>query len=191
EDTSFCAQFPAPGEARLGSCPGQDNSGSGGNNFVGGKWYMTVNGQVFPTVQITEPDGEIWRVATGAGSLSWNLQLVDDASQNPMTLQLVAIDGVAVHLPQDATTNSIVQMADGRFRVVPCPDAMVIGGTGPVCVNEIVMMPSSRVELWVTYRNGHGRITPPPRGAKRHWPKVPRYRASWHWRLPPRTRHWP
>src|SRR5215468_4349069 len=70
EDTSFCAQFPAPGETRLGSCPGQDNSGSGGNNFVGGKWYMTVNGQVFPTVQITEPDGEIWRVATGAGSLS-------------------------------------------------------------------------------------------------------------------------
>jgi L-ascorbate oxidase len=165
EDTSFCAQFPAPGETRLGSCPGQDNSGSGGNNFVGGKWYMTVNGQVFPTVHVTEPDGEIWRVATGAGSLSWNLQLVDDASQKPMTLQLVAIDGVAVHLPQDTTTDSIVQMAGGRFRVVPCPDAMVIGATVPICVNEIVMMPSSRVEFWVTYRNGQGRIAPPPRGA--------------------------
>ena len=65
---------------------------------------MTVNGQQFPTIPITEPDGEIWRIATGAGSLSWDLQLVDDATHNPMTVQLIAIDGVAVHLPQDTTT---------------------------------------------------------------------------------------
>jgi FtsP/CotA-like multicopper oxidase with cupredoxin domain len=164
EDPDFCAQFPAAHEVRNGSCPGQDNSADGGTNFVGGKWYMTLNGQVFPTVPITAPDGEIWRVGTGAGSLSWDLQLVDDATHQPMTVQLIAIDGVAVHLPQDTTSGQMVQMANGRFRVVPCPDATVIGSTLPVCVNEIVMMPSSRVELWVTYRNSQGRVVATPQG---------------------------
>ena len=165
EDPGFCAQFPATGEVRRGSCPGRDNSGSGGNNYTGGKWYMTVNGQRFPTIPVATEDGEIWRVATGAGSLSWNLRLVDDSTQKPMTVQLTAIDGVAVHLPQDTTPGSMVQMAGGRFKLVPCPDAQVIGSTVPVCVNEIVMMPSSRTEFWVTYRNAHGRVTPPPHGA--------------------------
>jgi len=165
EDPDFCAQFPAPNEVRHGSCPGQDNSADEGNNYVGGKWYMTVNGQQYPTVPITSPDGEVWRVATGAGSVSWDLQLVDDATHNPMTVQLLAIDGVAVHLPQDTTPGAMVQMAGGRFKVVPCPDSTVIGSTVPVCVNEIVMMPSARTEFWVTYRNGSGRITPPPSGA--------------------------
>jgi L-ascorbate oxidase len=165
EDPGFCAQFPATGEVRQGSCPGQDNTADGGNNYTGGKWYMTVNGQQFPTVPITAPDGEVWRVATGAGSLSWDLQLVDDATKNPMTVQLIAIDGVAVHLPQDTTAGAVVQMAGGRFKVVPCPDATVIGATVPVCVNEIVMMPSSRTEFWVTHRNADGRIAPPLSGA--------------------------
>ncbi|MEA3023289.1 MAG: hypothetical protein QOK01_2141 [Alphaproteobacteria bacterium] len=172
EDPDFCAQFPAAHEVRQGSCPGQDNSADEGNNFTGGKWYMTVNGQVFPTVPITAPDGEIWRVGTGAGSLAWDLQLVDDASHQPMTVQLIAIDGVAVHLPQDTTMGAMVQMAGGRFRVVPCTDAAVIGSTVPVCVNEIVMMPSSRVEFWVTYRNAQGRIVPPPQGASATWKMV-------------------
>jgi L-ascorbate oxidase len=165
EDPDFCAQFPAAGEVRQGSCPGQNNTADEGNNYTGGKWYMTVNGQQFPTVPITAPDGEVWRVATGAGSLSWDLQLVDDANHNQMTVQLLAIDGVAVHLPQDTTSGAMVQMAGGRFKVVPCPDVNVIGSTVPVCVNEIVMMPSSRTEFWVTYRNASGRITPPPSGA--------------------------
>jgi len=172
EDPGFCAQFPATGEVRHGSCPGQDNTADGGNDYTGGKWYMTVNGQQFPTIPVTEPDGEIWRVGTGAGSVSWDLQLVNDTTQTPMTVQLTAIDGVAVHLPQDTTTGSVVQMAGGRFKVVACPNAPVIGSTVPVCVNEIVMMPSSRTEFWVTYRNASGVITPPPPGASATWKMV-------------------
>ena len=173
EDPAFCAQFPASSsEVRKGLCPGQDDTFEGGNNYTGGNWYMTVNGQVYPTIPITSADGEIWRLGTGAGSLSWDLQLVDDSTHQPMTVQLIAIDGVAVHLPQDTTTNSMVQMAGGRFKVVACPDAPVIGSTVPVCVNEIVMMPSSRVEFWVTYRNSQGRIVPPPHGASATWKMV-------------------
>jgi FtsP/CotA-like multicopper oxidase with cupredoxin domain len=165
EDPTFCAQFPGLGETRQGSCPGQDNSAGGGSNYTGGQWYMTINGQRFPTIPVNAPDGEIWRVATGAGSVSWDLQLVDDTTQKPMTVQLLAIDGVAVHLPQDTPPGAMVQMAGGRFRVVPCPDAPVSGATIPVCVNEIVMMPSSRTEIWVTYRNADGHVVPPPSGA--------------------------
>jgi L-ascorbate oxidase len=172
EDTSMCQQLPNPGEVRQGSCPGQDNTGSGGNNYTGAKWYMTVNGQPFPTIPITEPDGEIWRVGTGAGSLSWDLQLVNDQTQTPMTVQLIAIDGVAVHLQQDTPASSTVELGGGRFKVVPCPDAQAIGATVPVCVNEIIMMPSARTEFWVTYRNARGAVVPPPSGATATWKMV-------------------
>jgi FtsP/CotA-like multicopper oxidase with cupredoxin domain len=136
EDTSFCAQYPATGEVRQGSCPGQDNSGGGGSNYTGGNWYMTVNGQQFPTIPVTAPDGEIWRLATGAGSFSWDLQLVDDTTQQPMTVQLIAIDGVAVHLPQNTPPGAMVEMTGGRFKVVNCPDAQVIGSTVPVSMRS-------------------------------------------------------
>jgi len=167
EDPEFCAQFPAQGEVRQGSCPGIDHTGDpDGNNFTGGKWYMSVNGQQFPTIPITNPDGEVWRVGTGAGSLSWSLQLVDDSTQTAMTVQLIAIDGVAVNLPQNTPPGTIINLAGGnRFRVVPCPNAQVIGANVPVCVNQVIAMPSARVELHVTYRNAQGQIVPPPAGA--------------------------
>jgi FtsP/CotA-like multicopper oxidase with cupredoxin domain len=172
EDTSMCQQLPNPGEVRQGSCPGQDNSGGGGNNYTGAKWYMTVNGQQFPAIPITAPDGEIWRVGTGGGSFSWDLQLLNDQTQTPMTVQLVAIDGVAVHLPQDTPTSAMVQLGGGRFKVVPCANAQAIGSVVPVCVNEIVMMPSSRTEFWVTYRDANGNVVPPPAGATATWKMV-------------------
>ena len=164
-DSQFCAQFPAPTDPpRRGSCPGQDATGGGDDNFTGGVWYFTINGIQYPTIPITAPDGEIWRIGTGAGSLSWDLQLVNDQNQKPMTVQLIAIDGIAVTLPQDTPTSSMVSMAGGKFHVVPCPNVTVIT-TVPVCVDEFVMMPSSRVELYVTYRNPQGVITPPLPGA--------------------------
>jgi FtsP/CotA-like multicopper oxidase with cupredoxin domain len=59
----------------------------------------------------------------------------------------------------------MITMAGGKFRVVPCPAAQTIGSSVPVCVDEIVMMPSSRVDVWVTYRDQYGRVTSPPTGA--------------------------
>jgi len=165
EDPGFCAPDPATGEVRRGSCPGADNTGDDGSNFTGGKWYFTLNGIQYPTIPITDPDGEVWRVGTAGGSLSYDVQLLNDATGKPMIVQLIAIDGVAVHLPQDTPMGSMVTMAGGKFRVVPCPAAQVIGDSVPVCVDEIVMMPSSRVDIWVTYRDQNGRVTSPPSGA--------------------------
>lgn len=167
EDPDFCAQYPASSsEVRQGSCPGQDNSAEEGSNFTGGNWYFTVNGQKYPTVRMTDPDGEIWRLTNASGSLSYDLQLIKDADQQPMIMQLVAVDGVSVHLPQDTPIGSMVKLAGGKFRVVACPSIPVSNFHSlPVCVDELVMMPSSRAELWVTYRSHDGRVATPPSGA--------------------------
>src|SRR5262249_58065155 len=109
--------------------------------------------------------GEIGRAGPAGGSLSYDLQRINDATGKPMIVQLLAIDGVAVHLPQDTPMNTMITMAGGKSRVVPCPAAQVIGGSIPICVDEIVMMPSSRVDVWVTYRDQNGRIASPPAGA--------------------------
>jgi FtsP/CotA-like multicopper oxidase with cupredoxin domain len=169
-DPAFCAQFPADAsEVRQGSCPGAADTGD--NDYTGGKWYFTVNGQQFPTVRMTSADGEIWRLTNASGSVSYDLQLVDDSTKKPITVQLLAVDGVSVHLPQDATMGTIQEIAGGKFRVVPCPAAPTVGGHGfglqsqPVCVSEVVMMPSSRTEFWVAYRDAEGRVATPPAGA--------------------------
>jgi L-ascorbate oxidase len=164
EDPDFCAQFPAPSEQRQGFCPGQDNSPDG-NNFIGGNWYFTVSGQQFPTISITHSDGEIWRLTNASGSLSYDLQLQNDGTREPMAVQLLAIDGVSVHLPQDTPIGQTVRLLGARFKLVDCPAVVTILRSKPVCVNELLMMPSSRAELWVTYRDQSNRIVKPPHNA--------------------------
>ena len=167
QDPDFCAQFPAsPAEVRQGSCPGADNSGDGGNNYIGGTWFFTVSGQQFPTMRMTEPDGEIWRLTNASGSLSYDLQLINDATQAPMVMQLVSVDGVSIDMPPSTALGTQVQLAGARFKVVACPPAPATGQTSvPVCVTEFVMMPSSRAEVWVTYRDATGHVVTPPTGA--------------------------
>jgi L-ascorbate oxidase len=168
EHTDFCNQFPADAsEVRHGSCDGIDLSAAGSSNYVGGKWFLTVNGQQYPTIKMTDPDGEVWRLTNASGSMSYDLQLMEDASQKPMIMQLLAVDGVSVNLPQDTTLNTMVHLGGARFRVVACPPAPSSGFTSlPVCVSEMVMMPSSRAEVYVTYRSpSSGAIVTPPSSA--------------------------
>ena len=164
EDPNFCAQSPAPSEVRQGACPGQDNSPDG-NNFSGGNWYFTVSGQKFPTLSVNHADGEVWRLTNASGSLSYDLQLQNDAGNQPMAMQLLAVDGVSVHLPQDTPIGEAVQLAGAKFKLVACPATVTTLRSAPVCVNELVMMPSSRAELWVTYRDNSNRVARPPKGA--------------------------
>ncbi len=165
QDPDFCAQYPGPGELRQGSCQGVDLTADDGNNYSGGKWYFTVNGVQYPKIRTASPDGEIWRLTNASGSLSYRLQLVDDATKRPLVMQLTAIDGVSVFLPQDTPMESVAHLAGAKFKVVPCPTNPPAIVSQPVCVTELVMMPSSRAELWVTYRNASGQIVHPPRGA--------------------------
>jgi L-ascorbate oxidase len=108
QDPDFCAQFPGAGEERQGSCPGVNNSPDG-NNYVGDTWFFTVSGQQFPTMRITEPDGEIWRLTNASGSLSYDLQLINDATQAPMVMQLISVDGVSIDVPRHPTRGGALQ----------------------------------------------------------------------------------
>lgn len=161
QDPDFCAQSPAPGEVRQGSCPGADNRGDEGNNYIGGRWYFTINGQQFPTIPVQAPQGELWRLTNASGSLSYRLQLVADKTKQPIVMQLVAVDGVSVNLPQDTPIDTVVRLAGAKFKVARCPHATSEIRTLPVCVSELVMMPSARAELWVTHRDGVGHAASP------------------------------
>ena len=76
EDPVFCNQRPS--ELRHGSCPGADNTTANDNNldnsYLGGRWYFTVNGQEYPTIPISNPEGELWRLtnASGASPITYN-----------------------------------------------------------------------------------------------------------------------
>jgi L-ascorbate oxidase len=172
QDPTFCNQFPAE-ELRWGNCPGRTSGADGtifsGGNYGGGIWYFTINGQQYPTIRMTEPDGELWRLTNASAQATYDLQLMDDATFTPMTMQLVSVDGISIDLPPATTLNTMVQLGGARFKVVACPPAAGPGlwhyGSAPVCVNQFAMMPSSRAEVWVTYRDTSGRVVTPPAGA--------------------------
>jgi L-ascorbate oxidase len=165
QDTTFCTQYPAtPTEVRQGSCPGTNVAGD--NDYTGGTWFLTVSGQQFPTIPITEPDGEIWRLTNAGANVTYNLELTNDATQAPMIMQLVSVDGVSIDVPASTPFGTEVQLGGVRFKIVACPPAPPSGlTTVPVCISQFVMMPSSRAELWVTYRDVNGNIVTPPTGA--------------------------
>jgi FtsP/CotA-like multicopper oxidase with cupredoxin domain len=150
EDPAFCNQRPS--EQRHGFCPGVDNSaandGNLDNNYLGGRWYFTINGQQYPIIPVNNREGELWRLTNASGSASYNLQLIDDATGTPLTMQLISIDGVSLPSASGAAPGAF---SPQRFRLTPCPPSSTTGSV-PVCVDQFTMMPSSRVEVWVTPR---------------------------------------
>ena len=163
QDSAMCLS-PATGGLVLpplnGYCAGQDFSASGGPNYADGRWFVTINGQQFPTVPMTSPGGEVWRLANESGSATHNLSVYNPATRSNMAFQILSVDGVT--LAPDATGAYM-----NRFHFVPCPgvDSRPWSGLHPLCADQILMMPSSRVEIWVAHRDGGGRLTAPPPGA--------------------------
>jgi L-ascorbate oxidase len=161
-DTTMCLS-PNTGGLVLpplnGYCAGQDFSAAGGPNYSGARWFVTVNGQQFPTIPMTSPGGEVWRIANESGSATHNLSLYNPSTNQSLIFQVLSVDGVtlAPNVSGDDTR---------RFHVVPCPGvARSSDGPSPLCADQILMMPSSRVEIWVAYRDGMGNLTTSPPGA--------------------------
>ena len=175
----FCYQYPGEEPPRQGSCPGvgaQESKKAGssgdrlaefsGGNYGGGRWFFTVSGEVYPTIHLTEPDGELWRLTNASASLTYDLQLINNANATPIMMQLVSVDGVSINIPPETPLGTQVTLLGARFKVVACPAAASPPmTTTPVCVSEFAMMPSSRAELWVTYRDSSGNVVTPPAGA--------------------------
>ncbi|MFO1134296.1 MAG: multicopper oxidase domain-containing protein [Rhodoblastus sp.] len=174
QDSGFCD----PGMVdfiRRGSCPGTaatverlantaDGDG-GGNDYSGGRWYFTINGRVYPTIPVSSPNGDIWRLTNASGGVSYKLKLIEDSTGQDMILQIVAIDGVSVSLPQDASASSVIKLAGAKFTPVQCPGVTPQTQPQPVCAKDLVMFPSSRAEVWVAHRDSWGNVDIPPAGA--------------------------
>jgi hypothetical protein len=179
-DAAFCQPDPQPGEtARKGFCPSDPSAYP-----AGGYWFYTVNGAQFPTIAQASPDGELWRIQNASGSGTYDLVLTNDATGRKMPVQIVAMDGVSINVPQGASEGDIVKLGGAKFRYAPCPagakeaahkSALVkpaafwapgassdANDPQPVCATEIYMMPSSRVEIWVSYTDESNRIASAP-----------------------------
>jgi len=147
EDPGFCNPDPDPTDhPRNGFCPGIDATGDDGGNYVGGKWFFSINGQVYPTITLA-PTGEVWRLTHASGSRSYELAINDDATGQPRQFQVLAVDGVAVD--GGAGLQALTQAAGGKFIPVACSSGLSTGVTKPVCATKLRMMPSSRIEIWV------------------------------------------
>ena len=168
QDPQFCAQFPADAqEGRLGSCPGFNNTSQDGNDYTGGRWYFPVSGVVYPTIAVNKPKGELWSFTNAGASATYKIELNNNANGGyPMLMQVVSIDGISISLPSGTLQADMEKLlGKNRFELVPCPGTVPPGFPEPMCVKSIIMLPGSRAEVWVTYRDAAGNIVNPPRGA--------------------------
>lgn len=146
----FCSATPAnASEVRHGSCPGVLIPADGANpavDYRGGAWFFTVSGQVYPQMGINSA-GELWRIANTSGSRTAVLQIQDDVSGAALPFQVVALDGVALN---GSSSGQFPGTSDvSRVNVVPCPNQAADQTQTPICADQILMMPSTRVELWI------------------------------------------
>jgi FtsP/CotA-like multicopper oxidase with cupredoxin domain len=122
QDADFCEQRNRGGPTfRLGFCGGHQSEFNGGNSFVGSRWFFTINGQVFPTIHMTSPEGEIWRLTNASAQFSYQLNLLDDTRQQAMVMQLIAVDGVSISVPTAATPQTLTSVGGNKFKAIPCP----------------------------------------------------------------------
>ena len=116
-EPTFCGDPPTG--SPQGFCPGV-NVDAG--DYTGGSWFNTVNGQVFPSINVG-PAGDIWRILNSSGSRSYDLFIGDDKTNAPVLMQVLAIDGVAIDsLALNAQgQGAMAKLLGGKARPVPSP----------------------------------------------------------------------
>lgn len=135
-DPLFCSPEKAPEDPpRKGFCMGIDD-------FSGGKWFFTANGQVFPKITIDSPHGLIIRMTQAMASMTCNLQLISSVTEEPMVFQVLAVDGVSLDLSDDGNSTVMKDVLAKKLKVVDC-------GPKRVCAVSIYSMPSSRADIWI------------------------------------------
>jgi L-ascorbate oxidase len=153
-DTAFCSQT---GNAKdnNGYCVGDKKDGKSK-----GKWFFAVSSQIYPKIDVTSPQGELWYLSNQSANATYSLSLNDKASGKPMPVQIISVDGVSVNtLSQDALAKDVVRLGASKFHLANCPK----GGRfayAQVCADSITMMSSARVEIWVTHRGTDGQVAP-------------------------------
>jgi FtsP/CotA-like multicopper oxidase with cupredoxin domain len=158
EDSEFCTPLPQPGDKREGSCAGQNlgaQSSDPGPDYTGGKWFFSVNGQVYPTLHVDRQNGEVWRMLNGAASRAYDFTVQNDQNHAPILFQVLSLDGVA--LAPTAGTDVTRMGTGGRFKPVQCPGPKQPHRLSePVCATHMVMFPSSRADIFFgSFQPGH------------------------------------
>ena len=168
EDPGFSEPDGDADDTRKGSAAGTDTTPDGGPDYTNGHWYFTLNGQVYPNLPMTSMAGEIWRITNASGSATYNLNLFNPAQNRNMLMQVISADGVSISPAAATNLSQMGQMSGTRFKPEVCPTA--VGGLAStsqagLCTRNIVMMPSARVEIWVSYRNAKDQVASPPKGS--------------------------
>jgi len=121
-------------------------------------------------IPVTAAGGEIWRITNASGSATYDLRLWNPAQNQDMIFQVLSIDGVGISPTPGASQQSIAQIFGHKVRPVPCPGVVPpahgIVRAEPLCTTNLLMMPSTRAEIWVAYRDAKGSLTIPPAGAQ-------------------------
>jgi FtsP/CotA-like multicopper oxidase with cupredoxin domain len=158
-DPGFCKPAPAAGKpAWQGHCPGDPSADP---SYKGGHWFFSVNGQAYPTVKVKSALGEIWRITNASASVGYDLQLWNPTQGRNMLFQVVALDGIALDT-KTSTPAAIARATGNRIKAEPCPGAST--SPLPVCARTILMMPSSRAEVWVVDRDANDQVVKPTPG---------------------------
>ncbi len=139
-DPGFCGGAPA--SPRQGTCPGQ-------GAFAGGTWLHTVNGQAYPQITVAG-SGEVWRVLNASGSRSYQLSVVESQNGQPVPLQVISIDGIALGSVSNNPAGAALMA--GKIKPIPCP-GQGAGNGQTICTDTLRMMPSSRVDVRVLRRD--------------------------------------
>jgi FtsP/CotA-like multicopper oxidase with cupredoxin domain len=158
EDPEFCAPQPEAGDIREGYCNGTnlaEKEPGAGTDYTGGKWFFTVNGFVYPTFNIDQKNGEVWRLLNGSATRAYDLTIKNDKNNAPVLFQVISLDGVA--LAPTAGTDVSKMDVGNRFKPVPCPGPKQPHRTSePVCATHMVMFPSSRADVFLgSFQPGH------------------------------------
>ena len=167
ERPDFCGPKPDP---LPGYCDGDKTNSSPQDNAprsIGGRWYFTLNGQQYPTIPVSSPRGEVWRITAASGNVTYKLRLWDKQQKRNLMFQVLAIDGVAVGV--DPLPSGATQMAGNPDTInkiqigeTACPEGAAGKADGrAICANWLLMMPGSRAELLVAYRDEKGRLVKP------------------------------
>jgi FtsP/CotA-like multicopper oxidase with cupredoxin domain len=168
-DPAFC--LPASGVAPAGTlgrgaCPGQDQTANGGTDYTNGQWAFTVNGNRYANIPIASAAGEVWRITNTSGSATYDLRLYNPAQQQDMIVQVLSLDGVSISPTAGTTPEDMEKVTGGKLRLVACPGTRHGAAPSPLCTTSLRMMPSSRAEIWVAYRDVNGLPTSAPNGAQ-------------------------
>lgn len=168
-DPGFCGDLhnatPKPGQCISNDAVGDSNNGN--------TWSFTLNGQLYPNINVKSLSGEIWRITNSSASATYDLQLtrtdkdrnkltltdpndVTKTIDNTMIMQLLSVDGISV-TPSAANTVTQNQIGGAKFVAINCPTS-IPNNPKSICVNQLHLMPSARAEVWVVNRNIDGKV---------------------------------